>query len=156
MGEFIIRTDQISLIYLLEQKVHTLMQYKGMSKLLRLNYKIEYKEAENKMADVLSRMKGHNGELLCYESAIKQLVKFFLIGLMIKDNYLNDSWLQELQTKMEAATTDNTQPKLTKHVRIFRYNGRIYVGSDSNWREQILRELHDSNMGGHSDFTTTY
>jgi RNase H-like domain found in reverse transcriptase/Reverse transcriptase (RNA-dependent DNA polymerase) len=39
-GEFVIRTDQISLKYLLEQKVHSPMQHRGMSKLLGLNYKI--------------------------------------------------------------------------------------------------------------------
>lgn len=42
--EFLIRTDQVSLKYLLEQKVNTPMQHKGLSKLLGLNYTREYKK----------------------------------------------------------------------------------------------------------------
>ena len=71
-GEFIIRTDQISLKYLLEQRVNTPMQHKGLSKLLGLNYKIEYKRGlENRAADALSRqerqeergLEGQDGEI---------------------------------------------------------------------------------------------
>jgi hypothetical protein len=55
--EFIIKTDQISLKYLLEQRINTPMQHRGLSKLLGLNYKIEYKKGmENKVTDALSRM----------------------------------------------------------------------------------------------------
>jgi hypothetical protein len=42
-GSFVIRTDQISLKYLLEQRINTPLQHKGLSKLLGLNYTIEYK-----------------------------------------------------------------------------------------------------------------
>lgn len=62
-NEFIIKTDQISLKYLLEQKVNTPMQHKGLSKLLGLNYKMEYKKGvENKVADALSRKEGQIGQ----------------------------------------------------------------------------------------------
>lgn len=58
-GEFIIRTDQISLKYLLEQRVNTPMQHRGLSKLLDLNYKIEYKKGvHNRVVDALSRQEG--------------------------------------------------------------------------------------------------
>jgi RNase H-like domain found in reverse transcriptase/Reverse transcriptase (RNA-dependent DNA polymerase) len=40
-AEFIIKIDQISLKYLLEQRINTSMQHRGFSKLMGLNYKIE-------------------------------------------------------------------------------------------------------------------
>lgn len=55
-GKFVIKTDHISLKYLLEQKINTTSQHKGLSKLLGLDYTIEYKKrVENTVADALSR-----------------------------------------------------------------------------------------------------
>jgi len=54
--QFIIQTNHESLIYLLDQKIHTLIQKKGLAKLLGLNYRIKYKKGkENKVVDALSR-----------------------------------------------------------------------------------------------------
>jgi hypothetical protein len=51
-GEFIISTDQKSLSHLNEQRLHTSWQQKVFTKLLGLNYKIQYKtEADNKVTD---------------------------------------------------------------------------------------------------------
>jgi RNase H-like domain found in reverse transcriptase len=64
-SHFIIKTNQISLKNLLEQKIHTTLQHRGLSKLLSLDYTIEYKKGcDNKVADALSRIEGQNGELL--------------------------------------------------------------------------------------------
>lgn len=64
-GEFVIKNDKSSLKYLLEQRVNTPMQHRGLSKLLGLNYKIEYKRrVENKAADALSRQERHEEEEL--------------------------------------------------------------------------------------------
>ena len=53
---FIIRTDHQSLRFLLEQRLNTLLQHKCLTKLLGLDYEIQYKKgAENKAADALSR-----------------------------------------------------------------------------------------------------
>lgn len=55
---FIIRTDHQELKYLLEQQLHTSLQYKWLSKLLGLDYEIQYKKgSENLVADALSRVK---------------------------------------------------------------------------------------------------
>lgn len=52
---FVVRTDHHSLKYLLEQKVTTAVQQKGLTKLLGLDYEVQYKKgAENKVADALS------------------------------------------------------------------------------------------------------
>jgi hypothetical protein len=55
-GEFIIATDQKSLSYLNEQRLHIAWQQKVFTKLLGLNYKIVYKKGtDNRAVDALSR-----------------------------------------------------------------------------------------------------
>jgi hypothetical protein len=58
--QFIIQTDHESLKFLLDQKIHTTIQKKGLTKLLGLCYTILYRKGkENIVADALSR-KHHN------------------------------------------------------------------------------------------------
>jgi len=53
---FIIKTDHESLKFLLPQKLYTHIQRKGMSKLMGLDYIIQYRKGyQNKAADALSR-----------------------------------------------------------------------------------------------------
>lgn len=53
-GPFIIKTYHISFNFLLEQKANTSLQHKGLSKLLGLDYIMEYKKGkENVVADAL-------------------------------------------------------------------------------------------------------
>lgn len=82
---FIIRTDQISLKHLLEQRVNHAMQHKGLCKLLGLDYTIEYKRGvENKVADALSRKQelGTNqAEVQAQLSVVTELVPNWVISL---------------------------------------------------------------------------
>ena len=58
-SKFVIKMDHESLKFLLQQKLHTQLQCKGMTKLLGLDYVIQYRKGkENLVADALSR---------CYE-----------------------------------------------------------------------------------------
>jgi len=69
-GEFIIYTDQKSLVQLSEQRLHTTWQQKVFTKLLGLQYKIVYKKGvANMVADTLSRRSVHNSECLLISSA---------------------------------------------------------------------------------------
>lgn len=55
-NHFIIKTDHQALKYLREQQLHTSLQYKWMSRLLWMDYEIQYKKrVENIVADTLSR-----------------------------------------------------------------------------------------------------
>ncbi|KAL0361456.1 UNVERIFIED_CONTAM: Transposon Ty3-I Gag-Pol polyprotein [Sesamum radiatum] len=55
-NHFIIRTDQKSLKYILEQKVDTMLQQRWVSKLLGLDYEVQYRRGiDNKAAAALSR-----------------------------------------------------------------------------------------------------
>lgn len=55
LGEFLIFTDQKSLVHLNEQRLHTTWQQKVFTKLLSLQYRIVYMPgSDNRVADVLS------------------------------------------------------------------------------------------------------
>jgi len=61
--QFIIRTDQKALRFLLEQRIMDADQQKWVAKLMGYRFEIKYKKRkENKTADTLSR-RGGNGEL---------------------------------------------------------------------------------------------
>lgn len=55
---FVVRTDHYSLRYLLEQRVTSSIQQKGLTILIGLDYELQYKRgAENRIVDALSRQK---------------------------------------------------------------------------------------------------
>jgi hypothetical protein len=56
LAEFLIYTDQKSLVHLNEQRLHAVWQQKVFTKLLGLHYNIVYKKgADNRVANALSR-----------------------------------------------------------------------------------------------------
>ncbi|KAJ4776988.1 polyprotein [Rhynchospora pubera] len=147
-GKFVIKTDQISLKHLLEQRLSHTMQHKGMCKLLGLDYVIEYKKGcENKVADALSRR-----EEASQLSAISEIVPKWVQD--IKLSYANCEWIKTLQAKLDDGTLHTT--KFTWHHDLFRFKGRLCVGSNGQWRMKLLKEIHDSSLGGHSGILGTY
>lgn len=63
-NKFLIKTDHQSLKFLMEQRISTPMQQKGMIKLLGLDYSIIYRKGrENVAEDALSRRDLEEGEL---------------------------------------------------------------------------------------------
>lgn len=66
-GHFIMRTDHHSLKYLLERKITTSLQQKGLTKLLGLNYEVQYKKGtKNIVADALSRREVEDSRLSAF------------------------------------------------------------------------------------------
>ncbi|XP_038998743.1 uncharacterized protein LOC120124050 [Hibiscus syriacus] len=64
-GSFVIKTYHEPLKHLLEQKLTTTIQKKGLTKLLGLDYTIQYRKGKtNKVADALSRQRLDSGEFL--------------------------------------------------------------------------------------------
>ncbi|KAJ1703891.1 hypothetical protein LUZ63_003670 [Rhynchospora breviuscula] len=153
---FVIRTDHISLKHLLEQRVNTAMQHKSLSKLLGLHYTIEYKKgASNVVADALSRREGQNGpsdDIPSELCMVSEIVPHWITELLA--SYENDDWIMGLKKKMLAGTTDSHH--LTEHQGIVRYKGRMCIGAAHDWRDKLLHEFHNSNMGGHSGSLVTY
>jgi hypothetical protein len=65
LGAFVIRTDHQSLTHLTDQRLHTDWQKKALTKLMGLQYTIQYKKGiNNAAADSLSRKPPHSSHLL--------------------------------------------------------------------------------------------
>jgi hypothetical protein len=94
-AEFIIKIDQISLKYLLEQRINTPMQHRGFSKLMGLNYKIEYKKSvENKVADVLSRVVNPSVAAEHELQVVSEIIPQWVSDIQV--SYVEDKWITSL------------------------------------------------------------
>ncbi|KAJ3704209.1 hypothetical protein LUZ61_007914 [Rhynchospora tenuis] len=150
---FIIRTDQISLKYLLEQRLTHAIQQKGLCKLLGLDYKVEYKKGKlNKVADALSRVEKPVEEDIGELNAVSELVPEWVKEITL--SYEGDEWVNGIKEKLQKGELD--VEKYTMHQGVIRYKNRICVGKNQQWREKLIREVHDSNLGGHSGVLGTY
>lgn len=142
-GHFIIKTDQKSIKYLLEQRLNTPFQQVWMSKLMGFDFEIHYKEGlENRAADALSR------------NAAAELLPLMLDngqeGLLskIKDAWNSDLLLQQLIRDLQQNPASH--PKFTWHREELRRKGKLVIGADPALQKIILHWLHDSSLGGHS------
>jgi len=121
LGEFLIFTDQRSLVHLSDQRLHTTWQQKVFTKLLGLQYQIVYKPGnENQVADALSH-RGHESEL----HAISAPVPLWLEEI-IKDSYATDSKCQSLLTKL--TVSPDADPHFKLQQELLHYKGRFWVG----------------------------
>ncbi len=148
-GCFIIQTDHESLKYLLEQKIITPMQQKGMMKLMGFNYSIVYRKGkENKVANALSRQGwdiGHN-------MAITTIIPAWTYEL--EDSYKEGPYYQAIIEKLSLHPEE--LDSYTYKQGVLRYKGRICVGSSGNLREKLIKHFHHSTTGGHSGVLHTY
>jgi hypothetical protein len=119
--KFVIKTDQMSLKHLVEQRVNHNMQRKGLCKLLGLNYIIEYKMGvENKVVDVLSRREENKSELLAIAELIPQWVND------VRENYLGDQWIEEMKRRIEKK--GDREELYKEKDGLIRYKGRLCIG----------------------------
>jgi hypothetical protein len=148
-GEFIIYTDQKSLIHLNEQRLNTPWQQKVFTKLLGLQYKIIYKQGtDNRVADALSR-KAHDTNSCC---ALSVAMPQWCQSLM--DGYLQDEETKVLLTKL--AVDNSAVPNFSLRDGILRFKGRVWVGHNVPLQQAILSAMHNSPVGGHSGIPVTY
>ncbi|KAF3650371.1 putative protein-like [Capsicum annuum] len=140
---FIIKTDHFSLKYLIEQKITTAIQQKGLTKLLGLDYEIIYrKRAENRVADALSRIPEEQGEFQALSGAQPECF------LEVEKSDKGDNSAQEFFTTLAINPNHNQDYKLTSGV--LRYKGKVYIGKTTTLRQQLLHIMHASALGGHS------
>ena len=84
-GEFIIKTDHQSLTHLDDQRLSTTWQQKALTKLLGLQFKIQYRQgSDNKVADALSRRPDMNQDSVTMQ----------LNGLSVSS--ITPSWLRQV------------------------------------------------------------
>lgn len=143
-GKFLYyQTDHESLNFLGEQQLHTQLQRKGVTKLLGLDYSIQYRKGkENKVADALSRRED-KGEC----QAVSVLAPNWINE--VSHSYEGTPWAQELITSL--AIDRGEQRGYTLKAGLLRYRGRVVIGEDPDLRTRILQALHASPHGGHSD-----
>lgn len=147
---FVIRTDQRSLKFLLEQKLSTPLQHRYLTKLLGFDYQIEYKRGvENKVADALSRANAVGERRTATAVALQPM------------------WVTELvQSYQQDQELGNLIAELVSfpfHVSFYTYTdgllwfkGRLVVGNVQQLREQIMTYMHASSVGGHLGITATF
>lgn len=61
--------------------------------------------------------------------------------------------LQHIREQLEKGELDLTL--FTSHDGLIFYKGRIYIAADSPLRNTILKQLHESPVGGHSGYHNT-
>lgn len=92
--KFIIRTDQQSVKYLLNQKTITLVQQRWITKLLGLNYEIQYKnDTENIAVDAISRVQNITSSC----DVMTAIIPSWLQDVM--DSYDGDEWITKIKTE---------------------------------------------------------
>ena len=149
-AEFVIHTDQKSLIHLEDQRISTPWQQKVMVKLLGLRYRIVYRRGpDNRAADALSRCpQPAQGEL----AAVSTCLPVWLDE--VQQGYRADPQAQKLLVQLADPTA--VPSEFTLEEGILRLHGRVWVGRNEQLQRRILQALHDSAIGGHSGFNVTY
>lgn len=149
-NHFIIRTDHLSLKYLLDQKITTLMQQKWLTKLLGYDYEIIHKSGyENRVADALSRQELANSTHL---AAISTVQTDWLT--VLKQTWETDPETQTLITDL--VLDPQSHPHYLWQHNLLTHKGRLVVGSSDDVKKLILQEVHSSPIGGHSGSERTY
>ena len=140
---FIIKTDQKSLKYMVEQKATTPFQHMWLSKLMGYDFEIQYKLGkENVAADALSRVSG--SQLL--HMTLSQAHQGFYDSLRLL--WQSDPKLRKIISELQA--DPKSHPSYTFINEELRRKGKLVVGNDVNIKTHIFRWLHDSAIGGHS------
>jgi hypothetical protein len=118
--EFIILTDHKSLTQVNEQRLHTSWQHKVFTKLLGLQYKVQYRPgSENRVADALSR---------CVPAdlhALSTVVPQWLLD--VQASYAHDAEAQSLLSRLSVGPA--AVPHFTLNAGLLRYKDRILKGN---------------------------
>lgn len=146
---FVVRTDQKSLKYLLEQREVGQEYQRWLSKLLGYSFDIQYKPgATNKVADAFSREFPATAIYCALSSTCGVTWEY------IQQQIEQDTWLHQLKTSISQG---QTVPKwFTVDHGVLKYKDRIVLPRGSELTARILKEYHDSPIGGHSGDYKTY
>ena len=144
---FIVKTDQRSLKFLLEQRVIQPQHQKWIAKLLGYSFEVMYKPGlENKAADGLSRIPP--------TVHLNQLTAHTLVDIkVIREEVDKDEYLKNIIDRIQK---EEEVKNYTLQHGLLRYKGRLVIAKNSSLRPAILHTYHDSVIGGHSGFLRTY
>ncbi|KAL4591834.1 hypothetical protein LXL04_004807 [Taraxacum kok-saghyz] len=146
---FIIRTDQKSLRFSLEQWVIRNQYQKWVCKLMGYQFKIHYKKGTTNMAaDALSRKLETDSELQTISSTT-----VFSLEDVYKE-IEQDRFIQQLKAQVQAHLKPFPGFRVD-HGRLY-YQDRLVLPPKSPFIAKLLMEYHDSAAGGHSGDLKTY
>lgn len=120
-----------------------------MSKLLGYTFDIHYKPGPtNKIADALSRQNAM--EMECNSMATVCGLKWEFVQKFID----KDETIQKLISQLQKG---ESVPKwFTLENNVLKYKGRVVIPSKSELTSRLLKEYHDSPVGGHAGDFKTY
>ena len=140
---FIIKTDQNSLKWLLQQKISTPFEQFWLSKLLGFDYEIQYKKGkENVAADALSRVNGVEILFMAISTVSSD------IESIINHSYTLDAHLVQLMSELQQ--NNGQWEDYCLIGSLIKKKNKILVGRDSQLRNQIMSWNHNAPGGGHS------
>ncbi|KAM0066244.1 putative nucleotidyltransferase, Ribonuclease H [Helianthus debilis subsp. tardiflorus] len=146
-NHFIIKTDQRSLKYLIDQKITTPLQHSWMIKLMHYDFEIQYKKGvENVAADALSRVQGSSLYALSISS-----FEPLLLG-RIKSSWESDVVLKDTIAKLQQGVQ---MGQFSWDQGLLKRKGKLVIGNDTQLRKDIIVHCHDSTVGGHSGYHAT-
>jgi hypothetical protein len=147
--EFIIRSDHKSLVHLTDLRLHTEWQQRALTKLMGLQYSVQYKKgALNGAADALSRK-------LVDTSPVMMATTLKPVWLdRVAASYASDVQIQQLIQHL--AVDSSADPPYSLTGGLLHWQGRLWVGPDKDLQRTIIQAFHDSPVGGHSGFLVTY
>ena len=145
---FVVRTDQRSLKFLLEQRVICEEYQRWVTKLLGFDFDIQYKPGlENKAVDALSRCTSNPS---LSSLTVPTLLDITAIAHQVDaDPYLS-------KVKQQLLKDPNSYPHFTWEQGRLLYKGWLVIPSGSTLIPLLLREFHSIPAGGHSGFLRTY
>lgn len=149
LAEFIIYTDQQSLVQLTDQRLHTPWQQKLYSKLAVLQFRIVYRPgATNRATDALSCKTEHDSSC----AAVSVIAPLSIQEVV--DGYAGDPSSVEMLAKL--SIDPQAIPGFTLRDGVIRHGQRIWIGSNPALQWKLLHATHSSALGGHSGFPVTY
>ena len=147
---FTIRSGQMSLKYLWEQKEIPSQYAKWLVKLMGFQFTVEYREGRtNKVADALSRVIGEHDATL-QEISVLLLPDIEAIGQEV----LQDPSLLKIIDQLK--TDPDIPSRFTNSHNQLRYKGRLVIPRGSAFVKAILSDFQDSPIGGHAGNLKTY
>lgn len=142
-NHFVIKTDQRSFKYLLEQRLNTPIQKKWLPKLLEFDYEIQYKQGQdNVVADALSRVEGAEVLHMAMKVVECDLLK------RTQEEYEKDVLLKNIIEELKQKPTSKNH--YSWYQNILSRKNKIVVPSVTALRKIILSWLHGSSNAGHS------
>lgn len=146
---FIVRTDQHSLKYLLQQREINPEYQKWVRKLLGFDFEVQFKPGvSNRVADALSRKQGESVEFGALVSTTR------VIWDELEKEIEGDQEFQQIKTGVKSQT--GSKAGFTLQGEKLFYNSRRVVPKKSIFIPVLFKQYHDSAVGGHAGELKTY